>query len=150
MYHMYIIYSRLLTLIKGRGTQIVAKMDVSILSQFFYGSYTYKLCSCILQCTHTVIQWLVIVANTHLEEGQVSATHSSLLFPFVHAPTEIALFTIGHGNGWRPTSNVCVCRYACVLCTHNVKVNVKCSRYRPSCGPEGGQRYSSTLPWPRH
>jgi len=56
MYHMYIIYSRLLTLIKGRGTQIVAKMDVSILSQFFYGSYTYKLCSCILQCTHTVIQ----------------------------------------------------------------------------------------------
>jgi hypothetical protein len=27
-----------------------------------------------------------------------------------------------------------------------VKVKVKCSRYRPSCGPDGGLRYSSTLP----
>ena len=71
------------------------KMDVSILSQFFYNSYTYKLCFCILQCTHTVKQWLVIVANTHLGEGQVSATHNLLLFPFLLAPTEIPIFTTG-------------------------------------------------------
>ena len=29
-------------------------------------------------------------------------------------------------------------------------IQVKCSRYRPACGPEGGYRYSRTLPRPRH
>ena len=34
--------------------------------------------------------------------------------------------------------------------TRGGDVKVKYSRYRPNFGPEGGQRYSSTLPLPRH
>jgi hypothetical protein len=98
--HTYTMNSRLLMLIKEKDKQTVEKMDVSIESHFSYSSYTCRLCCAYHSAQElTNSDWLLL-QNTHLEDGQASATHVSLLFPFLLAPTEMAVISpFDHGNG---------------------------------------------------
>ena len=114
-------YLTLLLLIKGRGTQIVEKMDVPVLNQFFYSSYTYKLCFCVLSAlTLTNSDWLLWQTLTLRKIRYMLLTSHCFSSFFMH-PLKLLYLQFDNGDGWWPTSNIFVHECAWILCTHNIK-----------------------------